>query len=90
MKQIDEKKNAEELLEIINEGTKKILDLAGIASHFGEDVANHMKDRLEEKKDEKKNSEYFTGSIHGSRFTDRMRRQQSGFGSIRRGRRKSN
>ncbi len=54
MKQIDEKKNAEELLEIINEGTKKILDLTGIASHFGEDVANHMKDRLEEKKDEKR------------------------------------
>lgn len=54
MKQIDEKKNAEELLEIINEGTKKILDLAGIASHFGEYVANHMKDRLEEKKDEKR------------------------------------
>lgn len=39
---------------IINEGTKKILDLAGIASHFGEDVANHMKERLEEKKDEKR------------------------------------
>ena len=54
MKQKEEKKNAEELLEIINEGTKKILDLAGIASHFGEDVANHMKDRLEEKKDEKR------------------------------------
>ena len=54
MEQIDEKKNAEELLEIINEGTKKILDLAGIASHLGEDVANHMKDRLEEKKDEKR------------------------------------
>lgn len=54
MKQIDEKKNAEELLAIINEGTKKILDLAGIASHFGEDVVNHMKERLEEKKDEKR------------------------------------
>ena len=54
MKQIDEKKNVEELFEIINEGTKKFLDRAGIASQFGEDVANHMKDRLEEKKDEKR------------------------------------
>ena len=72
MKQIDEKKNAEELLEIINEGTKKILDLAGIASHFGEDVANHMKDRLEEKKDEKKNGKYVSGSGNGNSHGIRM------------------
>ena len=41
-------------MEIINEGTKKILDLAGIASRLGEDVANRIKDGLEEKKDEKR------------------------------------
>ena len=44
MEQIDEKKNSEELIGLINSGTKDL----------GEDVANRIKDRLEEKKDEKR------------------------------------
>lgn|GEM_PF-1445796 len=54
MEQIDEKKNSEELIGLINSGTKEIFNKREVASRLGEDVANHMKDRLEEKKDEKR------------------------------------
>lgn len=54
MEQIDEKKNSEELIGLINSGTKDIFNKKEVASRLGEDVANRIKDRLEEKKDEKR------------------------------------
>ena len=54
MEQIDEKKNSEELIGLINSGTKEIFNKKEVASRLGEDVANRIKDRLEEKKDEKR------------------------------------
>ena len=54
MEQIDEKKNSEELIWLINSGTKDIFNKKEVASRLGEDVANRIKDRLEEKKDEKR------------------------------------
>lgn len=54
MEQIDEKKNSEELVGLINSGTKDIFNKREVASRLGEDVANRIKDGLEEKKDEKK------------------------------------
>ena len=54
MEQIDEKKNSEELIGLINSGTKEIFNKREVASRLGEDVANRIKDRLEEKKDEKR------------------------------------
>lgn len=53
MEQIDEKKNSEELIGLINSGTKDIFNKKEVASRLGEDVANRIKDGLEEKKDEK-------------------------------------
>ena len=54
MEQIDEKKNSEELIGLINSGTKDIFNKKEVASRLGEDVANRIKDRLEEKKDDKR------------------------------------
>ena len=54
MEQIDEKKNSEELIGLINSGTKDIFKKKEVDSRLGEDVANRIKDRLEEKKDEKR------------------------------------
>ena len=54
MEQIDEKKNSEELVGLINSGTKDIFNKREVASRLGEDVANRIKDGLEEKKDEKR------------------------------------
>jgi len=54
MEQIDEKKNSEELIGLINSGTKDIFNKKEVASRLGEDVANRIKDGLEEKKDEKR------------------------------------
>ena len=54
MEQIDKKKNSEELIGLINSGTKEIFNKREVASRLGEDVANRIKDRLEEKKDEKR------------------------------------
>ena len=54
MEQIDEKKNSEELIGLINSGTKEIFNKKEVASRLGEDVASRIKDRLEKKKDEKR------------------------------------
>lgn len=54
MEQIDKKKNSEELIGLINSGTKDIFNKKEVASRLGEDVANRIKDGLEEKKDEKR------------------------------------
>ena len=54
MEQIDEKKNSEELVGLINSGTKDIFNKREVASRLSEDVTNRIKDGLEEKKDEKR------------------------------------
>ena len=51
MEQIDEKKNSEELVGLINSGTKDIFNKREVASRLGEDVANRIKVVFEEKKD---------------------------------------
>lgn len=43
MEQIDEKKNSEELVGLINSGTKDIFNKREVASRLGEDVANRIK-----------------------------------------------
>ena len=48
MEQIDEKKNSEELVGLINSGTKDIFNKREVASRLGEDVAKRIKEGTKE------------------------------------------
>ena len=75
MEQIDEKKNSEELVGLINSGTKDIFNKREVASRLGEDVANRIKDGLEEKKDEKETGNTFMRNHSDSIHAGRLRQQ---------------